>query len=1161
MPPKAAFDRRGFKVSDLVVKRSKRGEKLKLVPVTRAKLSSILPKPPKTNTAPGKRLKTDPYEHDTHRMDPEPADDSGPDDTGPNFGDDSTESKPDPKQAYKEDLFTRHSGRTSQGYTTHEYMAAWKEAKLSLYLDEIVAAEALRSSMCERCSNTEAVWRCLNCLGTPRLCRECCLLGHRTDPFHRVERWETDHWVPAWLWHVGTIICLGHGMEPCPRYQATREGLEARCTNINEVDDFSADPSFGAKPANTTIGSGEVVAFVHTNGYHHLPVFTCFCPTSPPDEVQYLRHSFYPTTSKSVQTVFTFEVLKQVHLLKVHTHMASDSYSDILRRLTNSSFPFETIDRRRELARVWQQYNHLTNLKRNGFAHSEKGRIPAEGELALFCPACPQVDVNIPDNWKTVGPQWLYNRYLVTDGNFVLNHAFKNRSDHPVYLTDGAAFMTERTAYGEHVKSSREYIEAPLCSKHRAITDKNKAKKGYDSTGLVAVACARHGCFAPGAVVDMQKGERQLNVDYALCQALKLTNAKALPKSILAYDINCQYCINFRARVARSPKLRSAVPKDLVLDFLIGLFHVHGHKEECLHRFAPTYYPGAAINSGEILESLWSTLNGAANMTRNMTLAHRSEMLDACMSDSNWRKLQGMVEYLITRLEESTVDQDLAAVAFQKLDSTASDAQRTAWTSLMDTANGNRSITNNESMDAYNMDNPKELYADRISVAGKHAVHIQMMGAEKSGRKDQLGVADWVALGIELQEAQIKLAALLRSKTQELPTGGKKKKTQSKSAQKRDVDSARKAQAIIKLMNIFFEEAEDLFPDIKLEELHARPWGNEEEACVCEVRILSPLYHTVRSSRGIQEDCICEEERERTKSFLRGSEVELSALPLPSAFLQLPDGWEAVAEKEEALRVAQAEEALEALRNDIVQKSRLYRANRGLAVGKRERTRGYDAINEVERSMRYHVKRYNSALWALEQLGVVDRYPRFEELTRAHTTAVTSVYDPNQPGSRDEELSWIWHLNVEGDSDNSAYIEEVYRLSWIRAKSRFDRWTEELVMLKAEMEWFVRFTEYRKLKAESWAELSSTEGAKSYAYRHANMWKRMGADALVKFREKAGVKLGPISAPVKMEVKEEDLEGAGFSDPDDNRMDVEEEEPGSKIEEDELDIKSAFYNL
>lgn len=51
-------------------------------------------------------------------------------------------------------------------------------------------------------------------------------------------------------------------------------------------------------------------------------------------------------------------------------------------------------------------------------------------------------------------------------------------------------------------------IKVSTCFEHRAISEKNQAKKGFDSTGLVAIACARHGCFAPGSVVDMQKGER-----------------------------------------------------------------------------------------------------------------------------------------------------------------------------------------------------------------------------------------------------------------------------------------------------------------------------------------------------------------------------------------------------------------------------------------------------------------------------------------------------------------------------------------------------------------------------------------------------------------------------------------------------------------------------
>lgn len=56
--------------------------------------------------------------------------------------------------------------------------------------------------------------------------------------------------------------------------------------------------------------------------------------------------------------------------------------------------------------------------------------------------------------------------------------------------------------------SSYFCFQAPTCSELRAVEEKNKIRKGYDATGVIAVACARHGCFAPGGVVDMQKGER-----------------------------------------------------------------------------------------------------------------------------------------------------------------------------------------------------------------------------------------------------------------------------------------------------------------------------------------------------------------------------------------------------------------------------------------------------------------------------------------------------------------------------------------------------------------------------------------------------------------------------------------------------------------------------
>ncbi|KAJ3511787.1 hypothetical protein NMY22_g15541 [Coprinellus aureogranulatus] len=137
-----------------------------------------------------------------------------------------------------------------------------------------------------------------------------------------------------------------------------------------------------------------------------------------------------------------------------------------------------------------------------------------------------------------------------------------------------------------------------------------------------------------------RKATMQLNVDYALVEALRLTKATETPGGLLAYDINCQYCLKLRKRIKKGPYL--SLDRSFPLDFVIGLFHVHGHKDECLARFAPTYFPGAGATSGEILESLWSQMNPSARSTRNMTLGRRADTLDALAWYNNLRKLEGL---------------------------------------------------------------------------------------------------------------------------------------------------------------------------------------------------------------------------------------------------------------------------------------------------------------------------------------------------------------------------------------------------------------------------------------------------------------------------------------------------------------------------------------
>jgi len=66
--------------------------------------------------------------------------------------------------------------------------------------------------------------------------------------------------------------------------------------------------------------------------------------------------------------------------------------------------------------------------------------------------------------------------------------------------------------------------KAPCENQFRAIEQSLLSSKACDVTGVVAIACARHGCFAPNGLVDLFKGEQQKNVDWAFIKALRTTS-------------------------------------------------------------------------------------------------------------------------------------------------------------------------------------------------------------------------------------------------------------------------------------------------------------------------------------------------------------------------------------------------------------------------------------------------------------------------------------------------------------------------------------------------------------------------------------------------------------------------------------------------------------
>ncbi|KAG1870329.1 hypothetical protein F4604DRAFT_1881284 [Suillus subluteus] len=230
------------------------------------------------------------------------------------------------------------------------------------------------------------------------------------------------------------------------------------------------------------------MVIIDKSGVHRLEIRCCDCPNA-----------------LSRKTAFTFRVLDDFLLDNLECGTSAMNYYSKLRRMTSSMFPHLVPDRYRELMRVARQWRQLKTMKWHGFGH--RSDIPSTGELALFCPACPQPGINVLvagdeslDDDDKNSPSWKYTRSFVMDGNFKAEHLHPIKPFDEVWLSDGLGFMVGKDRYKMHLAEAADMVEKSSCNNHRAL----------ESTGIGGVACARHGCFVPHAMVDFKKGERRV---------------------------------------------------------------------------------------------------------------------------------------------------------------------------------------------------------------------------------------------------------------------------------------------------------------------------------------------------------------------------------------------------------------------------------------------------------------------------------------------------------------------------------------------------------------------------------------------------------------------------------------------------------------------------
>jgi hypothetical protein len=134
---------------------------------------------------------------------------------------------------------------------------------------------------------------------------------------------------------------------------------------------------------------------------------------------------------------------------------------------------------------------------------------------------------------------------------------------------------------------------------------------------------------------------------------------------------------------------------------------------------------------------------------------------------------------------------------------------------------------------------------------------------------------------------------------------------------------------------------------------------------------------------------------------------------------------QAAIDAELELRIGQANDALQGVRQAIARKAFVFRTEVRRAVNKTHKTRSYTKIQATDISLRYHAQLYRQSREALKQLNAPEELlRRFQDLRPEHLKTTTTFIDHRTPGVKHKHLAWFWYLDVEGDSVDDSLMTE-----------------------------------------------------------------------------------------------------------------------------------------
>ncbi|KAJ7769293.1 hypothetical protein B0H16DRAFT_1452497 [Mycena metata] len=460
--------------------------------------------------------------------------------------------------------------------------------------------------------------------------------------------------------------------------------------------------------------------------------------------------------------------------------------------------------------------------------------------------------------------------------------------------------------------------------------------------------------------------------------------------------------------------------------------------------FPLNFIHGAGQVDGEILETLWASLDKVVGSTRSMSCAHWQEVLDEYMNDSNWKKMCGAeysVAALVVKIDRADEGFDTTQEAFQEFSQRVGPEFGEKWeqeerTALSPRGIGCKAETTKGTQYLsfhYNTD-------ATTGEPGLDEVCHQLMAEEKKDKGQLSGFVALITDGLNIKRNLQKYIISLGRR----PTAAQKRNVIVKqdNLQKRCNKFEKSMSSFIRKHNI--DESSDGDPSDNSEGEEEEEEGDNEWGIVLsEPEDEGAMQDTPESGSEMQEG--------QTNDALRQLCLALGV-----------KAWR--------------------LRNDV--------RNAGGGKGK---TRTWSGVKTKDLEVRRYVQIYTQAVAALCRMGA-----------RAKWKPITKK-DLLMSGQRSSTLPWFWHLEdggALGEMEASSEMTEFYRVDWLWAKARVARWTEEKSIVAKEMQRTVKSFQFL---CDEWALRATNAGVdehglRAYAEKQVDVWNNFAGHAEAVFK-------------------------------------------------------------